>query len=224
MRNLIFIGLAFCVSSALAEHAEVHYFVQVGSSVEFPAGDINGKTTVSLDSTLDSSLVPETVGVPNLPVFPVARLRLGSYIDASSISLGFGYGRPLLEEFPNAVDAPTQHANWWELDVEYQYNWLWPGPFRPSFGINYGFWRMQTQDASISAHKHPGDVLFSGYAMGLVIGFGWYGIPHFCVRGDLRGRLVSINNLATDVNDLSELSDPVRDWITGLSLSVQYVF
>lgn len=218
--------LLFAFSAQAGERALVRYFFQLDPSVAIPAGDFDGKTVAELDTDVDSSLVPERVGVPEMPVYPEFSGRLGVYIDQHSLSAGVSFARPMITKSPNKLPFADQHANWLAFQVEYQYNFMYPGVWRPSFGVSYGFARFGLEGNSISEEDggKVGDALFSGTGPGMVAGIGWYPLWNLCVKGELRGRYFNMKNLTTTANDFGQLEDGLNLFLVNLGISAQWVF
>lgn len=227
MKKLIVLLLLLVASSFAGERALVRYFFQLGSGMNVPFGGFDGKTIVDLDTDVDSTLVPESVSVPEMPVFPEITSRLGVYIDAHSLTMGLGLARPMIENSPAKQSIPAQHANWLSFQVEYQYNFLYPGVWRPSFGVSYGFSRFGLTDNSVSEEEEGpevGNALFSGTGPGVVAGFGWYGLWNLCVKTEVRGRYYNMKNLTTTANDFGQLETGLNLFLIDMGLSVQFVF
>jgi hypothetical protein len=226
MRFFLLVFLA--ISSGFAgERSLVRYFFQLGSNMAIPAGGFDGKSVVTLDTDVDTSLTPESVSIPKLPVFPEITGRLGVFIDAHSLTMGIGMGRPMIVETPDRQPFPEQHAEWLAFQVEYQYNFRYPEVWRPSFGVSYGFARLGLTKNSISEEEdgnEVGDVLFSGTGPGIVAGIGWYPTWNFCVKAELRSRYYNMKNLTTTANDFSALDDGINLWITDLGVSALFIF
>lgn len=217
----------FTLTSFAGERALVRYFIQINPNAVVPFGDFDGKSTVHLDTDVDSSLVPETVGVPEAPVFFELNTRLGVYIDAHSLSAGIGFARPMITEGPSQLPFNAQHASWLSFQVEYQYNFLYPGTIRPSFGVSYGFARFGLEGNSVSEEDEGdkvGDALFSGTGPGMVTGLGWYPLWNLCVKGEVRGRYYNMKNITTTANDFGQLEDGLNLFLLDFGISAQWVF
>jgi len=205
----------------------VRYFVQLGGSGILPMGSLNGKTIVSVDTVGDTSVTPEHVAIPKLPTFAMVNLRAGAYVDASTVTVGIGYGRPMLTASPASQPIPAEHAQLWNFDFEYQYHFGYPGIWRPAIGASYGFTRMTVDAASIAnvnGVNKVGHVLYSGAGPALVTGLGWYGYEHFAVVAEARFALWPISYVTTTYNDFGQLKQSLYEFMPSLSLSLQTGF
>jgi hypothetical protein len=134
----------------------------------------------------------------------------------------------MIEESSASQPIAPAHASWLSFDFEYQYHFGFPGVWRPAIGASYGFARLDVEGAARAEDAQGvttvGHVLFSGAMPGVVGALGYYGLPHTCIVAELRGRLASFQNLTTDANDYSALSSSLWQWISGVSVSAQYIF
>jgi|GEM_PF-6529198 len=230
MKRFYVIISALCVMVSFAqaqEHVTVHYFLQAGGSVIVPGGDFDGTRVAHIIPDGDTNVVLEDVAVAKLPVFPLASFLLGVNIDASSLTAHFGYGRPMLQEFPVALAVAPQHGKWIDFGVEYQYHFLYPAVVRPALGVSYGFTRLNASDAAV-AQTASGpvreDVLYYGTGPGMVAGVGWFGLEHMIASFEARGRYVSVSHLTTPENNFGIPDRTIRLWMMDVGVNVAYLF
>jgi hypothetical protein len=223
------VGLLFSVAflAQAQEAPKVHYFVQLGGNLIVPGGDFDGTRVAHIDPDGDTNVVLEEIAIPKLPVFPLASMRLGVNIDASSLTMNFGYGRPMLKEFPLSLPVAPQHGKWIDFGVEYQYHFLYPAVVRPLIGANYGFTRLNASDATrvqTGTSVHSNNVLYYGTGPGVVAGVGWFDLVHLSANVEARGRYVSVEHFTTGDNNYGMPTKIVRLWMMDMGLSVQYIF
>lgn len=220
--------LCLCVGTVASEPMMTRYFVEVGVDAYAPiSGDLDGHTRLIVDTSQNNSIQPETTLVHQMTSAAQYNVRLGAHINQHSISLGAGFSKPWAKFHDNQI-ARGAISSLFSLGFEYQYHFLYPGIYRPSLGIGYGFNRWNVEKSALwtdrDEQSRTGKVVYSGNSPHVVLGLGYYGFPHFVIQTTARLRFLTIQNLTTPANDFNELTESLVQTLLEGGFSVQYVF
>jgi len=210
----IFLTLLF-VSSLYADEWIKKYALAAGVDFAITKGDFNGFDEIYSGG----KSVPESVILPKVPFFCVYAFDARALANASSIALNFGIGFPEYEHKEQNGDA-----RYFRLGLEYQYHFLWPEPFRIGIGLGYSFSSMRFPKASISEDGKWNYANFTGNGPHTVLSAEYYFTENFALEGAIRYRLLHLNNVATDLNNVSRLSNAVWQNMGELGLRGMFVF
>jgi hypothetical protein len=208
-------------SLAYADFGEVwikKYAFAAGVDFAVSKGDLNG---VSKINSSENSRVEELVILPKIPYFLVYAFDARALANAHSIAFNFGLGFP---DYEHSVQSGE--ARYLRLGIEYQYHFLWPEPFRIGAGLGFAFSSMRFPNASLGA----GDsgqwsyANFTGNGGHGVLSAQYYFTENFAMEGAIRGRFLYLNRVATDLNDVSMLSEAVWQGTLELGLRGMFVF
>ncbi len=112
--------------------------------------------------------------------FLIYHAELKVFLNQHSINLSGGYGEP---------NSEYDYMGFLCSNVEYQYNFFWPEPFRIGAGAGFGFHRLEYDD-----------VLITGNGANLVLSAQYYFADYFAVEGAIRYRLIKFNKMAEGEN------------------------
>jgi hypothetical protein len=193
------------------------YAFAAGVDFAITRGDFDGISRVNSGE----KSVPESVILPEVPSFLVYALDARALANASSIALNFGIGFPEYKHKEQSGDA-----RYFRLGLEYQYHFLWPEPFRIGTGLGYDFSSMRFPKASVGLGETGkwSYANFTGNGPHAVLSAEYYFTENFAAEGAIRYRLLHLNNVATDLNNVSRLSDAVWQGMGELGLRAMLVF
>ena len=193
------------------------YALATGLDFAITRGDFDGFSRVHSGE----KSVPESVILPEVPFFLVYAFDARALANASSIALNFGIGFPEYEHKEQSGDA-----RYFRIGLEYQYHFLWPEPFRIGIGLGYDFSSMRFPKASVGIGEDGkwSYANFTGNGPHAVLSAEYYFTENFAAEGAIRCRLLYLNNVATDLNDVSRLSDAVWQGMGEFGLRVMLVF
>jgi hypothetical protein len=216
MKPLVFIFLLSALLHAGFEDEWIRkHVISVGVDFAVTKGDLDGISKIKSENS-----VPESVILPEVPFFMVYTIDLRALANATSIALNFGIGFPSYEhKLQNGDDG-----RYWRFGIEYQYHFFWPEDFRLGAGLGYGFSSMRFSKASIGEEKKWSYANFTGNGPNAVVSAQYYFTENFAAEGAIRYRLLYFNKVATDLNDVSRLSDAVWQGMGELGLRGMLVF
>lgn len=211
------IFLALLVSFLYADEWVKKYAFAAGVDFAITRGDFDGISRINSGE----KSVPESVILPEVPSFLVYALDARALANASSIALNFGIGFPEYKHKEQSGDA-----RYFRLGLEYQYHFLWPEPFRIGTGLGYDFSSMRFPKASVGSGETGkwSYANFTGNGPHAVLSAEYYFTENFAAEGAIRYRLLHLNNVATDLNNVSRLSDAVWQGMGELGLRAMLVF
>jgi hypothetical protein len=210
------------VSLAWADFGEVwikKYAFAAGVDFAASKGNLNG---VSKISSSENSLFKEEVILPKVPFFLVYAFDARALANAHSIAFNLGLGFP---DYKHSLQSGD--ARYLRMGIEYQYHFLWPEPFRIGSGLGYAFSSMRFPHASIGTETENGQwsyANFTGNGGHGVLSAQYYFTENFAMEGAIRCRFLYLNRVATDLNDVSRLSDAVWQGVLELGLRGMFVF
>ena len=118
--------------------------------------------------------------------FLVYHAELKVFLNQHSINLSGGYGEP---------NSDYHYMGFLRSNIEYQYNFFWPEPFRIGAGAGFGFHRLEYDD-----------VLITGNGANLVLSAQYYFADYFAVEGAIRYRLIKFNKMAEGENSARRIN------------------
>jgi hypothetical protein len=177
-------------------------------------GDLDGI------SKLNSSgkAVEEYIILPKVSPFLVYALDARALANEHSIAFNFGLGYPSYKH-----TLQNGEARYLRLGLEYQYHFLWPEPFRIGTGLGFAFSSMRFPKGSFGEEQWSYANL-SGNGGHAVVSAQYYFTENFAVESAIRYRILYLNKVATDLNDLSMLSDAVWQGMGEFGLRGMFVF
>ena len=210
------------VPLAYADFGEVlvrkHAFA-TGLDFAFTKGNLNG---ISKINSGKDSKEEEMVILPKVPFFLVYAFDARALANAHSIAFNFGLGFPDYEHKPSEQSGEARYLR---MGIEYQYNFFWPEPFRIGTGLGYAFSSMRFPEASFGAKdKQWSYANFTGNGGHAVISAQYYFTENFAVESAIRCRFLYLNQVATDLNDISRLSKAVLQGIGEFGIRGMFVF
>jgi len=212
--------LILLASLAYADFEEVwvqKYAFAAGVDLAFTKGDLDGLSKINSGK---NSPFPEEVILPKVPFLLVYALDARALANAHSIIFNFGLGFPDYEHKPSGQSGEARYLR---MGIEYQYSFLWPEPFRISTGLGLAFSSMRFPYASFGAETGQWSYAnFTGNGGHAVISAQYYFVENFAVESAIRFRLLYLNRVATDLNDVSMLSDAI--WQRALELGLRGMF
>jgi len=212
---LILLSASFLYADFGEEWVRKHAFA-AGVDFAVTKGDLDG---ISKINSSEKS-VPESVILPKTPLFLVYAFDARALLNASSIAFNFGLGFPDYEHSLQSGDA-----RYLRLGVEYQYHFLWPEPFRIGTGLGYAFSSMRFPKGSIDGKTGEWSYAnFTGNGGHLVISTEYFFTENFALECAIRYRLLHLNRVSTELNDVSLLSDTVWQGMGELGLRAMFVF
>jgi hypothetical protein len=208
------------VSLAYADFEEVwirkHAFA-AGVDFVFTKGNLNGFSEIN---SSEDSKAEERVILPKVPFFFVYAFDARALANAHSIAFNFGLGFPDYRH-----SEQSGEARYLRLGIEYQYHFLWPEPFRIGTGLGYAFSSMRFPHASFGAeNKQWSYANFTGNGGHAVLSAQYYFTENFAMENAIRCRFFYLNRVATDLNDVSRLSEAVWQGVLELGLRGMFVF
>jgi hypothetical protein len=220
LRNLNLLVLLLSAQLLYAEVGEEwikKYAIAGGIDFAITKGDLDG---ISKIRSSDKSLKEESVILPEVPSFLIYAFDLRALANEHSIAFNFGLGYPDYEH-----SEQSGEARYLRLGMEYQYHFLWPNPFRLGLGLGYAFSSMRFPKASIGAEaKEWSYANFTGNGANAVLSAEYYFTENLAIEGAIRYRLLYLNRVATDLNDVSKLNDAVWQGMGELGLRWMFVF
>jgi hypothetical protein len=214
--------LILFASLAYADFEEVwvqKYAFAAGVDIAFTKGDLDGLSKINSSKT---STVPEEVILPKVPFLLVYAFDARALANAHSISFNFGLGFPDYEYKPLGQSGEARYLR---MGIEYQYYFLWTEPFRVGTGFGLAFSSMRFPNASLGAETGQWSYAnFTGNGGHAVISAQYYFTDNFAVESAIRLRLLYLNRVATDLNDVSMLSDALWQRVGELGLRGMLVF
>jgi hypothetical protein len=194
------------------------YALAAGVDFVISKGDFDGISSISSDTSKGASA--ESVILPKMPVFFVYAFDARALANASSIAFNFGIGFPKYKH-----ELQSDYARYFRFGLEYQYHFLWPEPFRIGTGLGYEFSSMRFPKGSVDeAGSGWSYANLSGNGPHAVLSAEYYFTENLAVEGAFRYRLLHLNSVATDLNDVSRLSDAVWQGMGELGLRAMFVF
>ena len=219
MFRLKFLILLFA-SLAYADLGEVwikKYAFAVGLDFDFTKGNLNGLSEIN---SSENSKVEEMVILPKVPFFLVYAFDARALANAHSMAFNLGLGFP---DYKHKPYEQSGKARYLRLGIEYQYHFLWPESFRIGTGLGYAFSSMRFPHASFGEEKWS-YANFTGNGANAVLSAEYYFTENFAMESAIRGRFLYLNRVATDLNDVSRLSDAVWQGVLELGLRGMFVF
>jgi hypothetical protein len=216
--RLKFLVLLFA-SLAWADFEEVwikKYAFAAGVDFAVSKGDLDG---VSKINSSENSPFKEEVILPKVPFFLVYAFDVRALANAHSIAFNLGLGFPDYKHLEQSGDA-----RYLRLGIEYQYHFLWPEPFRIGAGLGFAFSSMRFPQASLGAENGWSYANFTGNGGHGVLSAQYYFTENFAMEGAIRCRFLYLNRVATDLNDVSRLSEAVWQGALELGLRGMFVF
>ncbi|MCL2284438.1 MAG: outer membrane beta-barrel protein [Fibromonadales bacterium] len=192
------------------------YAFAAGIDIAITRGDLDG---ISGIKSGEKSEHPEQVIFPEIPFFIVYAFDARALANASSIAFNFGLGFPEYEHREQNGDA-----RYLRLGLEYQYHFFWPEPFRIGTGIGYEFSSMRFPKASVSEEEKWNYANFTGNGPHAVVSAEYFFTENIAIEGAIRYRLLHFNRVATDLNDVSKLSDAVWQGMGEFGIRGMFVF
>ena len=192
------------------------YAFAAGIDVVVTKGDLDGISKINSGE----KIIQESVILPEVPFFLVYAFDARALANASSIALNFGLGYP---KYKHTLQDGS--ARYFRIGFEYQYHFFWPEPFRVGAGVGYEFSSMRFPNASVGEDSSEWSYAnFTGNGPHAVLSAEYYFTENFAVEGAIRYRLLYLNRVATDLNDVSKLSDAVWQGVGELGIRGMFVF
>jgi hypothetical protein len=210
---LILLLASFAYSSFEKEWVKKYAFA-AGVDFAFTKGDLDGKSKIN--SGINA--FPESVILPKVPFLLVYAFDARALANASSIAFNLGLGFPAYKHLEQSGEA-----RYLRMGIEYQYHFLWPEPFRVGTGIGYAFSSMRFPNASFGSEQWS-YANFTGNGGHAVISAQYYFTENFAIETAIRGRFLYLNRVATDLNDVSKLSEALWQGVGELGLRGMFVF
>jgi len=214
--------ILFLVSLAYADFEEVwikKYAFAAGVDFAFTKGNLNG---ISKINSGEDSKVEEMVILPKVPFFLVYAFDARALANAHSMALNFGLGFP---DYKHKPSEQSGEARYLRMGIEYQYHFFWPEPFRLGTGLGYAFSSMRFPQASFGAKdKQWSYANFTGNGGHAVLSAQYYFTENFAMESAIRLRFLYLNRVATDLNDVSRLSDAIWQGVGEFGLRGMFVF
>ncbi|GHV14398.1 hypothetical protein AGMMS49938_10440 [Fibrobacterales bacterium] len=217
--------LAFFAVSVQANFDEPKKFYVFGAGIDFAVtrGDLDGISKINSGA----GSVPEKVILPEVPFFAVYAFDARALVDANSIAFNLGLGFPDYEH-----NLQNGEARYFRLGLEYQYHFLYPEPLRIGIGIGYTFSSLRFPKAAIGSvaggeandNSQWNYANFTGNGFHLVTSAEYFFTEHLATEVAIRYRLLYLNRVSTDLNDVSRLSDAVWQGMGELGLRFLVVF
>jgi len=212
--------LLLLTSLAYADFEEVwikKYAFAAGLDFAFTKGDLDGLSKINSSK---NSKAEEMVILPKVPFFLVYAFDARALANAHSIAFNFGLGFPDYEH-----SEQSGEARYLRLGIEYQYHFLWPEPFRIGAGLGYAFSSMRFPKASFGTeNKQWSYANFTGNGGHAVLSAQYYFTENFAIESAIRCRFLYLNRIATDLNDVSRLSEAVWQGVGEFGLRGMFVF
>ncbi|MCL2207115.1 MAG: porin family protein [Fibromonadales bacterium] len=217
------IGAGATIAVALLLFIPIHasewvqkYVLAAGIDIAITKGDLDG---ISGMKSSEKSEFPERVILPEIPFFIVYAFDARALADANSIAFNFGLGYPEYEHTEQTGDA-----RYLRLGLEYQYHFFWPEPFRIGTGIGYAFSSLRFPKASVGEDGKWSYANFTGNGPHAVLSAEYFFTENIAVECAIRYRLLHLNRMATDLNDVSKLSDVVWQGMGEFGIRGMFVF
>jgi hypothetical protein len=196
------------------------YVFAAGIDIAVTKGDLDGISRI--DS--DEKLTPESVILAEVPFFLVYAFDARALANASSIAFNFGLGFPKYEH-----KQQNGNARYFRLGLEYQYHFLWPEPFRIGTGLGYEFSSMRFPKGSVGEAGSGKEgkwsyANFTGNGPHAVLSAQYFFTENIAVEGAIRYRLLCLNRVATDLNDVSKLNNAVWQGMGEFGVRGMFVF
>jgi len=215
-------GATFAVALLLFQHARASeewvkkYVFAAGIDYAITKGDLDG---ISGAESGERSEHPERIIFPEVPLFWVYAFDIRALADANSIAFNFGLGQPKYKH-----RQQDGNARYLRLGLEYQYHFFWPEPFRIGAGLGYEFSSMRFPKASIGEEGLWSYATFTGNGPHAVLSAEFFFTENIAIESAIRYRLLHFNRVATDLNDVSKLSDAVWQGMGELGIRGMFVF
>jgi len=190
------------------------YAFAAGVDIVVTKGDLDGISGINSEEAIQENVI-----LPEVPLFLVYAFDARALANASSIALNFGLGYPKYEH-----KSQKGSARYFRIGFEYQYHFLWPEPFRIGTGVGYEFSSMRFPKASIGEEGNWSYANFTGNGPHAVLSAEYFFTENIAVEGAIRYRLLYLNRVATDLNDVSKLSDAVWQGMGELGIRGMFVF
>jgi len=221
MNNIIIVRAALAVALffSLTHASEIwikKYVIAAGIDFAITKGDLDGISGIKAS---EKSEHPERVIFPEVPFFMVYAFDARALANAHSIAFNLGLGFPEYEHTEQAGDA-----RYWRFGLEYQYHFLWPEPFRIGTGLGYEFSSMRFPKGSVGDEGEWSYANFTGNGPHAVVSAQYFFTENIALEGAIRYRLLHFNRVATDLNDVSKLSDVVWQGMGELGIRGMFVF
>ena len=212
--------LLLLTSFAYADFEEIwikKYAFAVGLDFVLTKGDLDGLSKINSSK---NSKAEEMVILPKIPFFLVYAFDARALANAHSIAFNFGLGFPDYKH-----SEQSGEARYLRMGIEYQYHFLWPEPFRIGAGLGYAFSSMRFPYASFGAeNKQWSYANFTGNGGHAVLSAQYYFTENFAIESAIRCRFLYLNRIATDLNDVSRLSEAVWQGVGEFGLRGMFVF
>jgi hypothetical protein len=198
------------------------YAFAVGVDFAFAKGDLDGISKINSSEYSDAK---EIVILPKVPFFLVYAFDARAFANAHSMSFNLGLGFPSYKHYKYLENSGE--ARYLRIGIEYQYYFLWPEPFRIGCGLGYAFSSMRFPNASFGKEDDEWRWSYAnltGNGGHLVISAQYYFTENFAIEIAIRGRFLYLNRVATDLNDVSILSEAVWQGVGEFGLRGMFVF
>jgi hypothetical protein len=194
------------------------YAFAAGVDFAMTKGDLDG---VSKIFSSENSLEKETTILPKVPFFIVYAFDARALANAASIALSFGLGYPSYE---HSLQRGT--ARYWRAGFEFQYFLFWPSEFRAGAGLGYQFSSMRFPKGSIGGEESGNwsYANFHGNGPNTVVSANYYFTENIAAEAAIRYRLLYLNRLSTELNDVSKMSSAVWQNMSEFGLRAMFVF
>jgi hypothetical protein len=188
------------------------------SGVDFAMtkGDFDGVREIY---SSENSLEKEMTILPKVPFFIVYAFDARALINAASIAMSFGLGYPSYE---HSLQNGT--ARYWRAGIEFQYFLFWPEAFRIGGGLGYAFSSMRFPKGSIGEEEEWSYANFHGNGPNTVVSANYYFAENIALEAAVRYRLLYLNRLSTELNDVSKMSPAVWQHAREIGLRAMFVF
>jgi len=195
------------------------YAFAAGMDFAVTKGDLDGASRIYSGK---NSPAKESVILPKVPFFLIYAFDARALANAATIAFNLGLGFP---EYKHHLQSGT--ARYLRLGLEYQHHFFWPSEFRVGAGLGYAFSSMRFPKASIGEAEDWNNASyanFTGNGAHTVLSANYYFSENFAIESAIRYRLLYLNRVATDLNDVSKLSDAVWQGMGELGLRLMFVF
>ncbi|MDR2581586.1 MAG: hypothetical protein LBC85_11425 [Fibromonadaceae bacterium] len=192
------------------------YAFAVGVDFAITKGDFDGKTIIH---SSEKAPEKESVILPKVPFFLVYAFDARALANASVMAFNFGLGFPSYEHNLQSGDA-----RYFRLGLEYQYHFFWPEDFRVGAGLGYTFSSMRFPKASFAEEDSKNYANFTGNGPHAVFSANYYFSKKFAAECAFRYRLLHLNRVATDLNDVSKITPAIFQNMGEFGARFMFVF
>lgn len=196
------------------------YAFALGVDFAITKGDLDGISKINSGESSNA----ESVILPEIPFVLVYAFDARALANEHSIAFNFGIAFP---EFEHKLQ--NGNTRFLRLGLEYQYHFLWPEAFRIGIGAGYTFSSVRFDKGSTGGVGSEKENKFSyanftGNSPHILVSTQYFFTENWAIEGAIRYRLLYLNQVATDLNDVSKLSEAVWQGMGELGIRGIFVF